>query len=101
MTKVLGPFKVISAGMELEEWRFKSCVAKFGVSHLIGSLEQGWATLYFIWSKKENKGHASEILKVTKEYYEGQGLRYGGSVALSAAMRHLYEKFKIHEYRTF
>lgn len=78
-------------GMELEEWVNKSCVAHFGVG-------DGWATLYEINSKEESKGHATELLLEAKKYYEGQGKKFGGSVALNERMRKIYQRLKIEEY---
>lgn len=78
-------------GMELEEWTNKSCIAHFGVGN-------DWATLYDIESKEEGKGHATELLKEAKRYYESQGKVFGGSVALNNRMRKIYQELGIKEY---
>lgn len=81
--------------MELQEWSYKSCKAEFGVSNEPGNK---WATLYFIESKEPNQGHATHLLIEAKRYYEAKGLVFGGSVALSAPMKHLYQKLEILEH---
>jgi len=85
------PKSVIILGMPLDEWQCKSCVAHCAVG-------EGWATLYVIESKDESKGHATALLLAMKEYYKGQGLNFGGSVALNDRMRRLYQKCGIEEY---
>lgn len=77
--------------MELERWTNKSCIADFGVGN-------DWATLYSIESKEQGKGHATELLVEVKKYYEGQGKRFGGSVALNDRMRKIYQELDIKEY---
>ena len=83
--------KINMLGMELTEWKHKSCRAEFGVA-------DNYATLYYIESKEKGKGHASELLIVAKKLYEYLGKKFGGSVALSKEMRSIYRKLKIHEY---
>ena len=78
-------------GMEVEEWRHKSCIAHFGIG-------KNFATLYDIKSKQEGQGHATELLKAAKNYYEAQNFEFGGSVALNDRMRKLYKKLGIKEY---
>lgn len=78
-------------GMKLDQWTNKSCVANFGIG-------DDWATLYDIQSNEESKGHATELLKKAKEYYEKKGKRFGGSVALNERMRKIYKRLKIKEY---
>lgn len=78
-------------GMELEQWQFASCTAKFGIG-------KDWATLYDIKSAEEGKGHATELLIEAKKHYESKGKIFGGSVALSASMEHIYKKLNIKEY---
>lgn len=73
-------------GMKMDEWRYKSCVAHFGVG-------DKWATLADITSEERNKGHASMILEEAKEYYENRGKVVYGTVALNPAMEYLYDKF--------
>ena len=78
-------------GMELDEWTNKSCIAHFGVG-------DDWATLYDIQSREEGKGHATELLKEAKTYYENQGKEFGGNVALNERMRKIYRELGIKEY---
>jgi len=78
-------------GMPLERWTYESCEAEFGVG-------EDWATLYRIESKEEGKGHATELLTEAKKYYEGKGLRFGGSFALNERMRSIYKRLNIKEY---
>lgn len=79
-------------GMELERWEHESCTADFGVG-------DDWATLYDISSKEENRGHATQLLTAARHYYEAVGgKKFGGSVALSESMKHIYEKLGIEEY---
>ena len=78
-------------GMELDEWRYKSCLAQVGIG-------EDWATLYLIESQQEGKGHATALLLIMKDYYEKQGKRFGGSVALNERMARLYKKCGIYEY---
>jgi GNAT superfamily N-acetyltransferase len=80
------------AGLVLERWTHESCVADFAVG-------PDWATLYLIMSAKRRQGHATAVLEAAKAYYEDQGKRFGGSVALSEDMARLYQKLGIHEYR--
>jgi hypothetical protein len=77
-------------GMELDRWTYNSCVALFGVG-------DDWATLYKIDSKEQNKGDATFLLKQAKTFYKDK--RFGGTVALSESMAHLYKKLKIKEYK--
>jgi len=85
------PKKIQRMGMELDEWTNKSCVASVGVG-------EDWATIYSIDSEEQGKGHGTELLLEMKKYYETQGKRFGSSIALSGAMKHLLIKYKIHEY---
>ena len=78
-------------GMELDVWKHKSCSAEFGTGN-------DWATLYSISSRKPGQGHATELLTEAKRYYEDQGLRFGGSVALNSRMRKIYQRLAIKEY---
>ena len=79
-------------GIETDLWKHKSCQAEFG----FGS---DWGTLYLIESKEEGKGHATELLKKAKKYYERKGLKFGGSIALNPVMSHIYTKLQIEEYK--
>ncbi len=78
-------------GMELEEWKNKSCVAHFGVG-------DDWATLYDIQSGVQKQGHATELLEQAKHFYqEIEGKKFGGTVALNDTMKRLYKKIGIEE----
>lgn len=77
--------------MTLEQWTHKSCQAEFG-------LGDDWATLYSIESQEKGKGHATELLAEAKRYYEAQGKKFGGSVALNDTMADIYKRLKITEY---
>ena len=83
--------KVNVLGMELERWVHKSCFGDFGVGG-------DYATLYSIQSAEEGKGHATELLKEAKAYYQAKGLRFGGSMALNPRMKSIYKKLGILEY---
>ena len=85
------PIKVNILGMSLDEWRHKTCLAHCAVG-------ETWATIYDIQSKNEGRGYATELLIAMKEYYERQGLKFGGSVALNERMAKLYQKCGIREY---
>lgn len=78
-------------GMPLERWTLESCEADFATGN-------DWATLYSIESHERGKGHATELLRQAKSYYEEQGKRVGGTVALNPAMRSIYHKLGYHEY---
>lgn len=80
-------------GMELDEWKYKTCVATFGTG-------LGWATLYDIESSEPNKGHATKLLIKAKKFYEKQGKAVGGTVALNKTMAHLYKKLGFIEYKS-
>ena len=86
------PKKVNKMGMDLDEWRYKSCLA-------ICASKDDWATLYMIESKEQGKGYATHLLKEIKKYYENKGLKFGGSIALNNTMSHLYKKLCITEYK--
>ena len=60
--------------------------------------EEGWATIYSVKSSTTGKGQCQECLRLLKEHYEAKGLRFGCSVALNPAMRHILQKLGIHEY---
>jgi hypothetical protein len=83
--------QITALGMPLEVWEHKSCRAEFGVG-------DDWATLYGIQSKIKNKGHATELLIEARKHYEAQGKKFGGTVALSEPMAHIYKKLGIKEY---
>jgi len=85
------PEKVEIMGMTLDQWGFKSCTAHFGVG-------DDYATLYRIVSKEEGKGHATGLLRMAKEYYEKQGKKVGGTVALHPAISKIYKKLNYIEY---
>jgi len=81
----------IVMGMPLEIWKHESCEAQIAEG-------PDWATVYSIESADKGNGHAQALLTEAKKYYEGRGLRFGGSVALNPAMQHIYQKLNIHEY---
>jgi len=85
------PKKVNILGMELDEWRYKSCLAHVAT-------DKGWATIYDIQSQQEGRGHATGLLLIMKSYYEHQGKIFGGSVALNERMARLYRKCGRREY---
>lgn len=80
-------------GMKLQRWTHSSCTADFGVG-------DDFATLYYIESKEEGKGHATELLIAAKKHYEANGYNFGGSVALNERMRSIYKRLGIKEYKT-
>lgn len=85
------PEKVNHIGMELERWTNKSCVADIGAG-------EDWATIFSITSGEKGKGHGTELLLEMKKHYEAEGKKFGSSVALSGAMKHLLTKLNIEEY---
>jgi hypothetical protein len=86
--------KVVSVlGMKLEYWTYESCAAEFG-------LGSDWATLYSIRSKQPGQGHATALLTAAKQYYEAQGKRFAGTVALNERMRAIYRRLDIKEHKT-
>ena len=87
----MNPQKVNVLGMELDEWRYKSCLAHVGVG-------KDWATIYDIQSQQQGQGHATYLLLIMKSHYEGQAKKFGGSVALNERMARLYKKCGIREY---
>ena len=78
-------------GMDLEVCRNKFCYAEVGTG-------KDWATIYHIESEVKNEGYGTSLLKEMKAHYEGKGLRFGSSVALSPSMKHLLLKLEIKEY---
>ncbi len=88
----MNPTKVNILGMELDEWRIDSCIARFGVG-------SNWATLYDIQSLIEGKGHATLLLREAKSYYQSKKKRVRGTVALNPKMRSIYKKLRIKEYK--
>lgn len=91
MVEVCEPIKINELGMELDGWSHKSCSARCGVG-------KDWATVYHIGSREESKGHATELLLIMKKYYEGKGLKFGGSVALNDRMHRIYQRCGVKEY---
>lgn len=85
------PYRVEVLGMILDEWKCESCVARCGTG-------KDWAILYEIRSSEESKGYATKLLLAMKAYYEGKGLKFGGSIALNQRMRRLYQRCGITEY---
>jgi len=84
--------KVNVMGMELERWSHKD-------SFIDVAEGDDWATVYMAESKVKEKGHMQELLLEAKKHYEDNGKKFGGSVALNPAMRHIYQKLGIKEYR--
>lgn len=80
-------------GMDMVRWSENGVVADF-------AMEDDWCTLFSIESVDEGKGFAQKLLKEAKEFYEKEGKRFGGSVALNPTMAHIYEKLGIEEYRS-
>lgn len=78
-------------GNDLRVFRYESCIMQVGEG-------DNWATIYFMESKEKGKGHGTHLLNIAKIYYQWRKLRFGSSVALSPAMRHLLQKLQIHEY---
>jgi hypothetical protein len=78
-------------GMELVQWNHESCRAHFAV-------EEDWATLYDIRSSEPGQGHATELLREAKRFYEAEGRRFGGTVALTDRMKRIYQRLGITEY---
>lgn len=84
--------KVNVMGMELERWLHDGS--------FIDVVEgDDWATIYMAESKLEGKGNMQKILLEAKKYYEDKGKKFGGSIALNPAMRHIYKKLGIKEYK--
>lgn len=77
-------------GMPLLKYTHKSCTAFVAVT-------KTWATLYSIESLNPGHGHATQLLTKLKKIYSDR--RFGGSIALNNAMRRLYEKLNITEYK--
>lgn len=79
-------------GMDLIEWKYKSCTAYF---------EYGpdWVTLISIESTEKRQGHATTLLKTAKKYFEDKNMEFGGSVALNPGMRRIYVRLGITEYK--
>ena len=85
------PQMISGLGGPLDRWQYKSCLAEVATG-------KDWATIYLIESQQEGKGHATKLLLDMKAYYEKQGKKFGGSVALNDRMARLYRKCKIREY---
>ena len=83
--------KVTIFGMNLDEVLHKSCIAHFGIG-------DDWATLYDIESADQGKGHATELVKMAKEYYTSNGKKFGSTPALSVAMKKILIKLDVPEY---
>jgi len=88
-TLFLRPVTVL--GMELIEFRYKGVEGHIGV-------EDDRATIYDVESSNPGQGECQECLSLLKQHYEEEGKRFGCSVALNAAMRHILEKLGITEY---
>lgn len=77
--------------MDLEVWTHKSCHADIGVG-------ENFATVYYIESEEEGKGHATELLIGMQKHYQEQLKEFGYSVALTDRMRFILQKLNITEY---
>ena len=77
--------------MELLEVSHKSCIAHFWFDD-----KEKWITLYDIKSKNEWKWEAQELLQEIKSDYKDY--IFWWTVALSPAMKHIYNKLNIIEY---
>ena len=92
MAKRIAIFKVVNIpGMPLDEWQYKSYIAHCATG-------KDWATLYDIESAEQGKGHATKLLLEMKDYYEGKGLTFGGSVALNNRMQRIYQRCGVREF---
>ena len=79
-------------GMDLLRVEYRGVVAHFGEG-------EDWITLYDVHSANEGRGEVQEMLKRMMERYNGK--RFGGSVAVCPAMRHIYCKLEITEYTEY
>jgi len=77
--------------MSLHRWNVDSCEATIAEG-------DDWATVYYIESKVEGKGHATKLFKQAKKYYEKRGKKFGCSVDLNPAIRHICGKLDIPVY---
>lgn len=80
---------VNALGMDLLHVTFGGVEAQFGEG-------DDWITLYEVHSANEGRGEVQEMLKRMMARYKGK--RFGGSIALCPAMRHIYRKLEIREY---
>lgn len=78
-------------GMPLVRWSYKGCEVDFGIG-------EDFATIYSVESKDKGKGYATKLLGVAKAFYEHNGKKFGGTVALNDTMAHIYKKLNIEEY---
>lgn len=78
-------------GMVLDSCSYESCTAEVGVG-------EDFATIYYIESKEQNKGHATELINRMRIHYETQGKEFATSAALSPQMKHLVQKLNLKEY---
>lgn len=84
---------ISAMGMPLEQWKYETCIAEFGVG-------PDWATLYHIVTPvpDRGKGYATTLLIEAKAKFEGQGKKFGGTVALNDTMKDIYKRLAIEEY---
>lgn len=78
-------------GMPLIRYTHKSCTADVAE-------DTGWATVYFIASREQGKGHATELMRELKKIYEKKGKKFGCTVDLNPAIRHICDKLNIEIY---
>lgn len=81
-------------GMTLDVITYESCEATVAVG-------DDWATVYSIQSKEQGKGHAQTLLTDAKDYYEKRNRKFGSSVTLSPAIKHIIDKLGIEEYSDY
>lgn len=84
--------KITEMGMELDLWKYESCVCRMGVG-------EDFATIYHIESEDKNKGHATMLIKIMRIIYFGEKKEFATSVALSAPMKHIVKKLNLTEYK--
>lgn len=92
--------KIVSMGMPLVKWTHKSCTAHVAVGEIDNEIgTDSWATVYSIYSEEKGQGHATQLLTHLKKLYEGEGRKFGSSVALNDNMERLLKKLGITEYQ--
>ena len=79
-------------GMTLDVCTHKSCRATIGVG-------EDFASVYSIESEEKGKGHATELLIEAKKKYEGEGKRFGSTIALNGVMKRILIKLDIPEFK--
>lgn len=77
--------------MRLLEVEHKSCIAHFWFDE-----KEKWITLYDINTKNQWKWEAQKLLLLVKSAFENY--KFWWTVALTPAMKHIYNKLNILEY---